>query len=213
MKQSQMPTDLEIIKDNRFRGLVGVHAWNALPKPVRKRFGHRLTGGASVVYQGKVTAMRMSLIGRVLAHLARLVGGPLPYDTSCVDQPAVVAVTEDCAGSGQFWIRHYGRAAGFPQVIHSSKRFSGPTGVEEYIGRGIGIALRVRTDHRGIYFESDHYFLKLGRVKVRLPSWLQPGSLTIAHQDLGNARFLFSLTLSSNLFGELIQQDALFHDT
>jgi hypothetical protein len=73
--------------------------------------------------------------------------------------------------------------------------------------------LRVRTDHRGIYFESDHYFLKLGRVKLRLPSWLQPGSLTIAHQDLGNARFLFSLTLSSNLFGELIQQDALFHDT
>ncbi|WP_120634293.1 DUF4166 domain-containing protein [Ruegeria sp. EL01] len=213
MKPSHVPTDLKIIKDKRFRHLVGTHAWKALPKTVRERFGHRLTGGASVVYQGRVTAMRMSLVGRLLAQLARLVGGPLPYDSSCVDQPAVVAVTEDCACSGQFWIRQYGRATGFPQVIHSSKRFSGPTGVEEYIGRGIGIALRVRTDHKGIYFESDHYFLKLGSVTFRLPSWLQPGSLTIAHQDLGNAQFLFSLNLSSDLFGELIQQDALFHDT
>ncbi|MEL7257934.1 MAG: DUF4166 domain-containing protein [Pseudomonadota bacterium] len=186
--------------------------WNALPFRVRARFGKRLSGGESVVYQGKVVAMRMNLMGRLLAQTARLIGGPLPYDMSSVNQPAVVSVTEDQAGSGQFWVRQYGRASGFPQVIHSSKRFAGPTGIEEYIGAGIGMALRVRAGHDRLCFESDHYFLQLGTRKLRLPRWLRPGALTIRHQDLGDGRFLFSLSLQSMLFGELIHQDAIFSD-
>ncbi|NVO54185.1 DUF4166 domain-containing protein [Rhodobacteraceae bacterium B1Z28] len=198
--------------DNRFRDLVGQTAWAALPHRVQHRFGHCLADGASVVYQGKVVAMRMNVAGRLVAQLARLVGGPLPYDTSCLGQPAVVTVTEDRAGCGQFWVRQYGRSGRFPQVIHSSKRFTGPTGIEEYIGAGIGITLRVSTDHSGICFHSDHYFVQVCHRKLRLPSWLRPGTLTIAHKDLGDARFLFSLTLHSRLFGELIRQDALFFD-
>ncbi len=198
--------------DTRFRDLIGPTAWAALPRAVRHRFGHCLTQGASVVYQGKVVTMQMTRAGRLLAQMARLVGGPLPFDTACVGQPAIVTVTEDCAGRGQFWVRQYGRAVGFPQVIHSSKRFAGPTGIEEYIGAGIGIALRLQTDRSGIRFLSDHYFVQLGRGKLRLPSWLRPGVLTIAHTDLGDARFLFSLSLRSRLFGEMIRQDATFQD-
>jgi len=198
--------------DRRFRNLLGACAWEQLPESVRHRFGKRLKGGASAVYQGQVVAMRMSAAGRLLAHLARFVGGPLPYDRSSLNQPAVVSVTEDCAGDGQFWLRQYGRASGFPQVIHSSKRFAGPTGIEEYIGSGIGIALRVRARTDGLTFESDHYFLQAAGWKLRLPAWLQPGLLTITHRDLGGSRFLFSLSLKSRLFGDLIQQDALFHD-
>lgn len=198
--------------DSRFSSLLGAKPWSALPKAVRQRFGHRLSDGASVVYQGKVITMRFSRVGWALAQLARLVGGPLPYDGTCLNQPAIVAVTEDCVGRGQFWVRQYGRACGFPQVIHSSKRFAGPTGIEEYVGSGIGMALRVSADASGLYFFSDHYFLQLGRWKLRLPPWLSPGALTIAHKDLGEARFLFSLTLHSRLFGELIRQDAVFQD-
>ena len=131
------------LEDHRFSTLLEPGAWAALPAAVRKRFGKRVTDGASTVYQGRVVAMRLSAAGRVLAQAARLIGGPLPYDCSSVGQPAVVTVTEDRAGRGQFWVRQYGRAAGFPQVIHSSKRFAGPTGIEEYVGRGIGMALRV----------------------------------------------------------------------
>jgi uncharacterized protein DUF4166 len=206
-------TQSHAIPDFRFMDLVGQQAWNALPHAVRRRFGKRLTGGASVVYQGAVVAMRLNLAGHMLAQLARLIGGPLPYDVASVNQPAVVAVTEDSAGDGQFWIRQYGRAAGFPQVVHSSKRFTGPTGIEEYIGSGIGMALRVRANVDGLVFESDHYFLQFGERRLRFPKWLKPGALTITHRDLGNERFLFSLTLKSRLFGELVHQDALFHDS
>ncbi|MET1412274.1 DUF4166 domain-containing protein [Roseibium sp. HPY-6] len=202
----------DIVLDTRFRDLLGEAAWNALPISVRKRFGKRLRGGASVVYQGEVVAMRRTFPGYVLSQLARLVGGPLPHDMSSLRQPAVVTVTEDCAGEGQFWIRQYGRATGFPQVIHSSKRFAGPTGIEEYIGCGIGMALQVAAGQDALIFKSDHYFLQVGSLRFRLPSWLSPGKLTITHRDLGDTRFLFSLTLTSRLFGELIHQDALFHD-
>lgn len=199
--------------DRRFRDLLGEAAWATLPAAVRRRFGKRLKGGASVVYQGRVTAMRMSFAGCLLAHFARLIGAPLPYDRTCLHQPAVVSVTEDIAGDGQFWLRQYGRAAGFPQVIHSSKRFAGPTGIEEYIGSGVGIALKVSARRDGLTFESDHYFLQVADWRLRLPAWLGPGALTIIHRDLGRARFLFSLSLKNRLLGELVHQDAVFHDS
>ncbi|WP_422374859.1 DUF4166 domain-containing protein [Roseibium sp.] len=201
-----------VMTDDRFRKLLGEEAWSALPAAVRRRFGKRLRGGASVVYQGQVVAMHMNMAGRFLAQIARLLGAPLPHDLSSLNQPAVVSVTEDCAGDGQFWLRQYGRANGFPQVIHSSKRFAGPTGIEEYIGFGIGIALKVSANGSGLTFRSDHYFLQVAGRRLRLPAWLQPGRLTISHKDLGASRFLFSLSLRSGLFGKLVCQDALFHD-
>jgi len=198
--------------DHRFAALVGHAAWNGLPAAIRKRFGKRLKGGVSVVYQGEVISMRMNLAGRVLAHAARVIGAPLPFDLSSIAQPAVVTVTEDVAGKGQFWIRQYGREAGFPQVVHSSKRFAGPTGLEEHIGYGIGMALRLCVDNDDLLFVSDHYFFQLMGRRIRLPGVLSPGTLVIGHHDLGNHQFRFSLNLTHRLFGQMVQQDAIFND-
>ncbi len=199
--------------DSRFSTLLGQKAWNSLPAAIRRRFGKQLSGGASIAYQGKVTSMKMSLAGKCLAQIARLVGAPLPYDLSSVGQPAVVVVTEDAASDGQFWIRQYGRATGFPQVVHSSKRFSGPTGLEEYVGFGIGMALRIEAEANALLFRSNHYFLQVLGYRLRLPRLLSPGVLVIGHHDLGDGRFVFSLSLTNRLFGELIRQDALFNDS
>ena len=76
--------------------------------------------------------------------------------------PSVVTVTEDMATGGQIWTRLYARRNGFPQIIHSSKRFSGPTGLEEYLGRGLSVALRVRVRGDAFVFCSD------GRFEFRL---------------------------------------------
>lgn len=198
--------------DRRFRDLLGDQDWMRLPAAVRRRFGKRLKGGASIAYQGKVTSMRMHTAGWILAQAARLVGAPLPYDISSVNQPAVVVVTEDIASNGQFWIRQYGRKCGFPQVVHSSKRFAGPTGLEEYLGYGIGMALRVEARDDALLFKSDHYFVALAGHRVRLPRFLSPGSLTIGHHDMGGGWFRFSLRLRHRLLGELIEQDAIFQD-
>ena len=198
--------------DERFRELLGADAWHRLPAPIRTRFSKRLQQGRSIAYQGVVTRMQMSWPGFCLAHAARLVGAPLPYDIRSVDQPAVVVVTEDVATNGQFWIRQYGRRGAFPQTVHSSKRFQGPTGLEEYIGFGIGMALTVEATPTALLFKSDHYFLQLFGFRLRLPRWLSPGALVIGHHEMGNDRFTFTLSLRSRWFGDLITQDAVFKD-
>jgi hypothetical protein len=199
------------IDDLRFRALVGECGWAALPETTRRRFGKRIGDCRAAVYAGEIVECRMNLAGRLLAQLCRLFGGPLPL-TRDADQPTLVSVTEDATGGGQFWTRIYGRRRGFPQVIHSSKCFAGPTGLEEHIGRGIGIALRAKVADGALHFFSDHYFLRLGRLRLRLPRWLAPGRMRVSHIDCGHGSFAFVLSLVHPWLGELVRQTAMFEE-
>jgi hypothetical protein len=197
--------------DLRFRRLVGREAWDALPPAVQKRFSKRLSGTAVALYRGRIVETRFSSSGWLLAQLLRAIGAPLPI-CRVTDVPAVVCVSVDQASGGQVWSRLYGRRSGFPQVIHSAKRFAGPTGLEEYVGRGIGMALRVEPMPDGLRFVSDHYFLMAGRRRMRLPAWLAPGQTVVEHHDLGHGIFRFDLLLRHPLVGLLVEQRALFRD-
>jgi hypothetical protein len=207
-------TDGSVSKDApepRFRALVPPDDWARLPLCVQARFDRHLGGCASVTYAGEIAESRRTWLGAALANAARLIGSPLPLRNEA-GVPAVVTVTEDGGTSGQIWTRMYCRHRGFPQVIHSSKRFAGPTGLEEYLGRGFGIALTVQADPNGLHFRSDHYFVVIGAHRVRLPAWLAPGNLTISHLDQGGGWFAFALILRHRLFGELIRQVGLFRE-
>ena len=197
--------------DLRFRTLLGAAAWAGLPPAIRERFSRRLGVGAAVTYVGEIVESHHSRIGHMLAQLGRLIGAPLPlYDD--IGAPAVVTVTEDRPNGGQHWTRLYGRAHGFPQVIHSSKCFAGPTGLEEYLGCGFGIALTVSADAYALRFHSDHFFLALGQARLRLPRRLSPGALTVSHVDLNDGGFAFILELHHPLFGEIVRQVGLFRE-
>ena len=119
---------------------------------------------------------------------------------------------EDRKGMGQFWTRTYARRSGFPQVIHSSKRFAGKTGLEEHIGLGVGMALQVSAIEDGIAFRSDHYFLSMLNWRIRLPHWLSPGQTVVKHRHIDEGHFLFSLELRHKWLGELVYQDGVFRD-
>ncbi len=201
--------DLALL-DHRFRTLLGAEGWALLPAAVRARFARRL-GDEAVTYTGTIAECRMSCAGWLLAQACRLIGAPLPLDRD-VGAPAAVAVIVDAATGGQHWTRVYGRARGFPQVIRSTKRFAGKTGLEEYLGFGVGIALTVRADAQALHFDGDHYFLALGRARLRLPRWLAPGALTISHIDRGGGEFDFVLLLRHPVLGALIEQRCRFRD-
>ena len=203
------PQPAEDIGDLRFRTLIGAEDWSALPEATRARFARRLCDSRTIVYAGEIIECDISPAGRLLVQLARLIGAPLPLHRD-IDVPATVSVTEDPAGGGQLWTRIYGRRSGFPQVIHSSKRFCGPTGLEEYVGRGFGVALRVEVEGGALHFVSDHYFVALPGLRLRLPRWLAPGSLKVSHIDCSHGWFAFRLVLRHRWLGELIRQTAMF---
>lgn len=199
------------VEDPRFRALMSEAEWVALPPAIRRRFSRCLADGATSVYAGRVVATRMSRPGFLLAHAARLIGGPLPTATDA-DVPSIVTVTEDFATGGQIWTRLYSRRSGFPQVIHSSKRFAGPTGLEEYLGFGFGMALAVAVRNGALVFESHGYFVQVLRRRLRLPSWLCPGDLIVTHAERGAGRFVFTLDLTHRRLGFLIHQTIEFQE-
>ncbi|WP_327568811.1 DUF4166 domain-containing protein [Bradyrhizobium sp.] len=182
-----------------------------MPPATRQRFSKRLADGRTAVYVGEVIEIGFSRIGWWLAQIARLIGGPLPISTDA-HVPSIVTVTEDAATSGQIWTRIYARRNGFPQVIHSSKRFAGPTGLEEYLGFGIGMALRIVVDGQALLFRGAGYFVQAGRLKFWLPAFLTPGALTVTHTDLGGGEFQFTLEIVHPRFGMLVRQSAVFRE-
>jgi hypothetical protein len=205
------PEPDDALGDLRFRALLGAEQWGRLPEAVRRRFSKRYLAGLSVSYSGTITECRMSRSGWLLAQLCRLIGAPLPLDRGR-GAAAVVTVTEHAPSGGQVWTRVYARRGGFPQVIHSAKMFAGPTGLEEYLGLGVGVALTVAASDEGIVFTSDHYFFEFGPARLRLPRWAEPGGLRIDHLDRGAREFLFVLDLRHPVLGELIHQIGRFAD-
>lgn len=198
--------------DLRFRALIADEDWRSLSPAIRRRFTKRLSPRASAVYSGQVTLCRMSRTGWLMAQAARLVGGPLPVSRMS-GAASVVTVTEDAVSGGQTWTRLYVRPVGFPQIIHSTKSFAGPTGLEERVGGGLGMSLNVSVEDGALVFRNSSFFLDLFGMRLILPSWLSPGALTVTHEEIGPRKFRFTLDIRHALFGPLIRQEAEFHDT
>ncbi|MDE0660170.1 MAG: DUF4166 domain-containing protein [Gammaproteobacteria bacterium] len=180
-------------------------SWGKLPMRTRVRFG---VEREMVCYHGRVVVSECTRLGRVFRQLARLVGSPLPFDDTI--GPATVVVMATGRGSSS-WTRVY-RRNGRAQAIRSVKRFDGPTGLEEYLGFGLCMALRVRAQNASLLFESAGYAWALGKVRIPLPSWLSPGRLLVRSTELAAPCFRFCLTLSHPRFGVMLRQEAVFED-
>ncbi len=204
------PAPSPALGDLRFRALMSEDDWAALPMPIRRRFSKRLSGGKTAVYVGEVLETWMSRAGWCLVQAARLIGAPLPTDRRR-HSPSIVTVTEDIASGGQIWTRLYVRN-GFPQVIHSAKRFAGVTGLEEYVGYGISMALTIHVNDEALIFRSAGYFLQMFGRRIPLPRWLAPGALSVIHAEVGDGRFSFTLQIAHPRFGLILRQMAIFRE-
>jgi len=197
-------------------------AWSRLPAAVRCRFASHddIHGAGTRIYAGEVLATELSLAGVCLAHLARIVGAPMPF-TGGATGATVVAVTNVPAFApdhidAQVWTRSYARPGTFPQVIQSAKCFAGATGLEERLG--FGLVMRLTTSAEGetgaaeLVFTSAGYRWRLGPFEIPLPAMLSPGHCEVRHRDEGAGYFTFTLTITHPVFGRLLRQVARYHD-
>lgn len=196
--------------ETRFARLAG-DSWMRLPAPIRRRFSRHLADGERVVYLGEVAATHMTIVGRLVAQLARLVGAPLPLEASgCV--PVTVIVTGSSRLCGQVWTRIYDRARSFPQVIQSVKRFGGVTGLEEIVAHGVGMRLKLKVSDRALVFRSAGYFIRCLGIQLSLPNWLTPGVIEVIHREEAGGQFSFSLSVTHLWAGPVIDQIAFFRE-
>lgn len=201
----------KLYDDHRFHALLPDAEWGRLPVAIWRRFSKRCADGATVVYVGEIEQASLNRAGWWFAQAARLIGGPLPTSDD-TGVPMIVAITEDAASKGQIWTRVVGRRRGFPQVIHSSKRFEGSTGLEEYLGFGLSMELRIAVDDAALKFHSTGYVIEIAGRRWMLPHWLTPGHLTVTHSDLGGGTFRFTLDIVHPRFGRILRQSALFRE-
>jgi hypothetical protein len=207
-----VPSNARLHDDHRFHALLPDADWGRLPVSIWRRFSKRLTDGATIIYVGEIDEAHLSRAGWWFAQVARLIGGPLPT-SDVTGVPMIVAVTEDAASGGQIWTRIAGRRHGFPQVIHSSKRFAGPTGLQEYLGFGLTMELRIAVVDAALVFHSTGYAIEIAGRRLQLPSWLTPGNLTVSHSDLGSGAFRFTLEIVHPRFGRILRQSAVFRES
>jgi Domain of unknown function (DUF4166) len=191
--------------------LVGETAWRQLPAAIRARFERALAPNESAAFIGEVASTRLTVIGRLWAQAARLIGAPLPLK-AIERTAAAVLVTEDSLTDTQLWTRIYHEAGALPQVIRSMKSFAGPTGLEECVRAGIGMALAVTVEQRALVFRSTEYFWRCGTLRWRIPDALTPGRIAVIHREERAGRFSFTLVVTHPWFGETIRQVAFFRD-
>jgi len=200
-----------LLPDPSFERLMGALAWRRLPEAVRERFRWKPAPGAEIRYAGTMEAVRCSRLGWWLARLFRVIGTPLaPHRGHNV--PVTVTLRLDRDAEGIVWERRYAFAGRRPVTCRSVKRAT-ETGVIESVGGGIGMWLRLIVRERALLFESTGYFWRLGPLALRLPAWLTPGALLVAHIDEGEGRFRFRITVTHPLFGETFHQGGVFART
>jgi hypothetical protein len=96
--------------------------------------------------------------------------------------------------------------------VYSSKRFAGPTGLEDHVRCGVGVTLTLEVVDEALVFRSQNYFVDWLGVLLWLPAWPTPGSLSATHAECADDRFSFTLDVVHPRFGLLIRQMALFRE-
>jgi hypothetical protein len=162
------------------------------------------------VYRGEVASTERTRVGWLWVQLLRVIGAPLPTGM-LVHKQSVVVVTQQ-SPQVQCWTRIYHGDGHLPQVIRSTKRFAGPTGLEECVGGGISMALKVGVDSRTLVFRSVGYHWRIGGVTLPVPIWLTPGWVEVRHCEEGDGWFSFVLTVVHPWWGLIFRQVARFKD-
>jgi hypothetical protein len=187
-------------------------AWWRLPAATRGRFEHH-----DAVYTGTM-ALDATRAGWWVERLCRLVGSPLPPPHSA-PLPATVFVEPDRATGGSRWTRRYE----FPTrtvAISSVKALDRDGTLVERLAYGLRMRLAVVVRDGVLCFDSTGYYVELpgfrwrgrryGAWRLSLPSWFLPGRTCVAHHNLGDGRFRFTMTVRHALLGELFSHDGVF---
>jgi hypothetical protein len=186
--------------------------WHRLHADIRKRFDRNPVAGERLYYTGTLTEMRCSFIGKMLAYLTQpLIGGAL-IPASCDNFPVDIEVYSKPGNPAIFKQRIY-RLHRRKPIEFTSHMLGGESGeVFEYVGGGLGMALRLYPKDGDLHFESDGYFWQVLGFRIPIPGVLTPGKTYLVHRNEGPERFSIRIEIRHVLFGLTFMQAGEFRE-
>ena len=196
------------------RGVLGESAWRRLPTAVRQRFAEP---AVAVNYVGTFEVVRASGLGRVVAHLCRLLGTPV---VPCTGRDIAAVVHVGPRGAGVDWNREYRWPGGKGWLVRSTKVIDASGRLVERLPARLCMPLEVYEREGVLHFVSTGYYFDLGRDapglghrghwQIWLPAWLSPGVTHVQHIDEADGWFRFTMHVVHPWFGELFYQTGRF---
>lgn len=190
------------------QGLLG-NDWSLLHPAIRARFVRDPEAGELIFYRGVMERIECSRAGRLFAYLTRIIGNPLtPHSGNDVRMDVILHHMP--GRNGVFWRRTYYYADRAPYTVTSVKRKGRKGELLECVGCGFGMVLALSAEQGNLHFRSTRYFWQAGRVRIPLPHWLSPGATHVAHEEIGEGCFRFTISMDHPWLGRTFYQTGLF---
>ncbi len=185
--------------------------WKNLHPNIQQRFCHDPQAGCYIFYCGTMEEIQCSKMGKLFARLTRLIGNPLtPYEGKNVTMDVVLQKRPN--KKGVYWRRTYYYPDRQPYTVTSIKRENHTGQLQECVGGGFGMRLKVYAENQDLHFKSKRYFWAIGKFSIPLPHWLSPGETHVVHHDEGKGNFRFTITMLHPWLGQTFYQTGIFKE-
>lgn len=186
-------------------------AWSELHPAIQRRFVKDPSESEHIFYRGKMETIERSRAGKWFAFLTTYIGNPLtPHDGK--DVLMDVVLHRQHGSSGIFWRRTYYYPSRKPYTVTSAKCETAAGEMQECVGGGFGMALKVYVQDGNLHFRSTRYFWRLGNMRFTLPHLLTPGETHVVHEEVGNGWFRFTISMDHPRLGRTFYQTGLFKE-
>lgn len=174
--------------------------WHALPEALKAHYQDEDNidiGALDIEYP---TWMQFVL------NLLHLMGALLNRKGSSI--PATVEKVMQ--GEVQYWKRTLSFDDGKKVFFKSHWYYAGGNKLIEYVNPFVGLCMSVQVRDGTLYYDGEHFVLKLGFVTIPIPEWLLLGHTTIVEQGVDNNHFVMDFRLRHPLFGQIYRYAGRF---
>ena len=194
-----------------FKKILGPQ-WQLLHPDIQARFDKNPLPGQPLRYQGRLSELRCSRLGRVMGYLSMpfIDGALMPYNDA--DFPVDIEVYSKAGSAAIFKQRIYRLNRRQPVKFTSFMAESEQGEVLEYVGMGLGMKLQLSVRDGNLHFESDGYFWDVLGVRIPLPGLLTPGKTYLCHRNNHANQFDIRIEIRHALFGTTFTQAGVFRE-
>jgi hypothetical protein len=204
-KNANIETEGQLIK------LALGEQWNNLSAKIQARFEDEPSASKPKEYDGVMTEVSCSKLGKLMTYFTRLINAPLiPYCEKNV--PIEVKVYKESGNPIDHKSRIYYFTGKKPFKVHSAMSLNNKGEFEEYVNSWLGMKMKVYAAEGNLYFEGMSYFVKIANWRLPIPLLISPGRAYIKHSDYGDDSFLVRIEMKHPLFGMMFLQEGIFKE-